>query len=80
MQDYKHTSLIDRLPFPNERIVDVIAVLIIGLGSGAGVMLFKAAYHWLSNLMFSNVGGWLRQWGVWTIILIPVIGVPSIRP
>jgi CIC family chloride channel protein len=74
MQDYKHTSLIDRLPFPNERIVDVIAVLIIGLGSGAGVMLFKAAYHWLSNLMFNNVGGWLRQWGVWTIILIPVIG------
>ena len=34
MQDYKHISLIDRLPFPNDRIVDVIAVLIIGLGSG----------------------------------------------
>jgi CIC family chloride channel protein len=74
MQDYKHTSLIDRLPFPNERIIDLIAVLIIGLGSGAGVMLFKAAYHWLGNLMFVDLGGWLHQWGAWTIILIPVIG------
>ena len=25
MQDYKHTSLIDRFPFPNERIVDIVA-------------------------------------------------------
>ena len=74
MQDYKHTSLIDRLPFPNERIVDIVAVFIIGLGGGAGVMVFKAAYHWLGNLMFINLGGWLHQWGAWTIILIPVIG------
>ena len=74
MQDYKRTSLIDRLPFPNERIVDVIAVFIIGLGSGAGVMLFKATYQWLGNRMFNDIGGWLRHWGVWMIILIPVLG------
>jgi CIC family chloride channel protein len=74
MQDYKHISLIDRLPFPNDRIVDVIAVLIIGLGSGAGVMLFKFAYHWLGGVMFTDLGGWLGQWGAWTIVLIPVIG------
>ncbi len=74
MQDYKHISLIDRLPFPNDRIVDVIAVLIIGLGSGAGVMFFKFAYHWLGGVMFTDLGGWLGQWGAWTIVLIPVIG------
>jgi CIC family chloride channel protein len=74
MQNYRHTSWIDRLPIANERITDVIAVLIIGLGSGAGVMLFKAAYRWLNKLLFTDLGGWLHQWGHWTLVLIPVLG------
>jgi H+/Cl- antiporter ClcA/predicted transcriptional regulator len=56
-----------------EAIVLLLAVLV-GTGSGAGVVLFRALIQWTHHLMFGEVSSFLSIWGHWTIALIPLLG------
>ena len=48
--------------------------ILVGLGGGIGVWLFKLIYNLLQTFMFQPAGGWLAPFGQWTLVLIPVIG------
>lgn len=67
-------AFLGRLPFPNERYYEVIAVLTVGLGGGGLVLLFKAAIRWIQTFFFTDLYGFLRPAGTWTIALLPMIG------
>ena len=67
-------AFLNRLPFPNERYYEVVAVLVVGLGGGGLVLVFKALIRWFHAVLFGDMGGWLGQWGLWTIIAVPVVG------
>ena len=67
-------AFLDRLPFHNERYYEVIAVLVVGLGGGGLVLLFKAAIRWVQNLFFTDLYSLLQTWGAWTIMLLPLLG------
>ncbi len=67
-------AFLNRLPFPNERYYEVVAVLVVGLGGGGLVLVFKALIRWFHAVLFGDMGGWLSQWGLWTVIAVPVVG------
>jgi chloride channel protein, CIC family len=72
----RHTldTFLDRLPFPNERYYEVAAVLLVGLGGGGLVLVFKALIRWIHAVLFDGMGGWLGQWGPWTVVAVPMVG------
>jgi len=65
--------LFNRLQPAPETVVLLLAVLI-GTGTGAGVVLFRFLAQGLHFLMLADVFGYLSAWGHWTLILIPLLG------
>ncbi len=58
----------------SQTLLLVTLAVLVGLGSGIGVWLFKLSYNFLESIMFNTAGGWMSPVGRWTIVLIPVIG------
>jgi H+/Cl- antiporter ClcA/predicted transcriptional regulator len=56
-----------------ETWVLLLAVLI-GVGAGVGVVLFRSLIHAMHGLMFGEVSSALSSWGHWTLALIPLLG------
>lgn len=50
------------------------AALLVGLTAGIGVWLFKQMIDLTQSFMFERLGGFLGNWGGWTVLLLPVIG------
>lgn len=67
------SRLLDRLQ-PSESLVLGGGALLVGLTSGVGVWLFKRLIDLFHVAAFDGVGGWLSQWGVWTVALVPAFG------
>ncbi len=65
--------LIDRLRLPRESAT-VLGAVVVGLGSSAGVLLFKQIIRWVHRGMFDNLGGLVAHWGIWGVVLIPTLG------
>ncbi len=51
-----------------------IAGVMVGLGTGLGVWIFKFMIEAVHAFAFDWLGGALSAWGAWTIALIPVVG------
>lgn len=62
-----------RLRTSPETILLLLAVLV-GSGTGLGVVLFRTLIQGTYYLMFSPVLGQLSAWGHWTLGLIPLMG------
>ena len=58
----------------SETGVLAVFAIIVGLCSGLGVWLFKAIIELSRSFFFEDVGGMLKSYGNWTIILIPAMG------
>lgn len=67
------TRLFNRLQPSPETVVLLLAVLI-GSGTGAGVVLFRFLTQALHFLMLADFYGYLSIWGHWTLALIPIVG------
>jgi H+/Cl- antiporter ClcA/CBS domain-containing protein len=65
--------LLSRLQPSPETWVLLLAVLI-GVGAGVGVVLFRSLIHVMHGLMFGEVSSELSIWGHWTLALIPLLG------
>lgn len=68
---FKH--LLNHLQPTPETLVLLLAVLV-GIGAGVGVVLFRSLIHTLHHLMFGDVSSFLSAWGHWTLALIPLLG------
>ena len=64
---------LDRLTNSQTLILGGSAVLI-GLASGAGIWLFKWLIDFVQGFMFTDLYGSVSQWGVWLIVLVPILG------
>jgi CIC family chloride channel protein len=64
---------LDRLQ-PSESVVLGGAALAVGLGSGAGVWLFKRMIDLAHLATFGELGTALGRLGAWTVLLVPVVG------
>ena len=64
---------LDRLQ-PGESPLLIVAALLVGLGSGAGVWLFKRLIDLAHAAAFGGLGGALAGLGLWTIALVPAVG------
>ncbi len=51
-----------------------VAAVVVGVSSGAGIWLFKKLIDIFHTLYFTDLYGWLSNFGTWTIALIPIIG------
>lgn len=58
----------------SQTLLLIILAILVGLGGGIGVWLFKLVYNLLQTFMFQTAGGWFARFGNWTLALIPVIG------
>ncbi len=58
----------------SQTLLLITLAVLVGLGSGVGVWLFKITYNFFQSFMFNTAGGWMSPVGKWTIIIIPVIG------
>ena len=58
----------------SQTLLLIVLAILVGLGGGIGVWLFKLIYNLLQTFMFQTAGGWLAPFGKWTLALIPVIG------
>lgn len=67
------TQLISLVQPKPETTLLLLAVLV-GMGAGAGVVLFRTLIHAMHGLMFGEVSSSLSTWGHWTIALIPLLG------
>lgn len=65
--------LLNALQPTPETLVLLFAVLI-GIGAGSGVVLFRALIQIVHHLMFGDVSSFFSVWGHWTIALIPLLG------
>jgi H+/Cl- antiporter ClcA/CBS domain-containing protein len=59
---------------PNPETVVLLLAVLVGLGAGVGVVLFRFLIHRMHGLMFGEVSSTLSVWGHWTIALIPLLG------
>ncbi len=66
-------GFLDRLQVP-QSVVQIIIAVLVGLASGVGVWIFKGLIELAQRLAFGALGGWLAQFGGWTVALIPVVG------
>lgn len=67
------TGLPNRLPVP-QSVVQIVVAVLVGLASGVGIWIFKMMIEWAQRLAFGTLGGWLGQFGSWTVALIPIVG------
>jgi H+/Cl- antiporter ClcA len=67
------TTLLNRFQPSQETIVLLLAVLI-GGGTGMGVVTFHYLIELIHSLMLENVMGVLSRWGAWTLACIPTLG------
>ena len=58
----------------SQTLLLIVLAILVGLGGGIGVWLFKLIYNLLQTFMFQIAGGWLAPFGKWTLVLIPIIG------
>ncbi|HEY9630986.1 MAG TPA: chloride channel protein [Coleofasciculaceae cyanobacterium] len=70
-------DLLNRVKPKPETTILLLAVLI-GMGAGAGVVLFRTLIHAIHGLMFGEVSSFFSAWGHWTLALIPFLGGLSI--
>ena len=66
-------GFLDRLQVP-QSVVQIIIAVLVGLASGVGVWIFKGLIELAQRLAFGALGGWLAQFGGWTVALIPIVG------
>ena len=52
----------------------LLLALLIGIGAGVGVVLFRALIQAVHHLMFGEVSSYFSAWGHWTLALIPLLG------
>ncbi|MDM9381612.1 chloride channel protein [Chlorogloeopsis sp. ULAP01] len=67
------TYLFNRFQPSQETIVLLLAVLI-GGGSGMGVVTFHYLIELIHRLMLENLMGAIGGWGAWTLACIPILG------
>jgi H+/Cl- antiporter ClcA/predicted transcriptional regulator len=48
--------------------------VLIGVGAGVGVVLFRALIHLIHGFMFGEASSFFSIWGHWTLALIPLLG------
>lgn len=68
-----YAGMCDRLQVP-QPVVHIVVAVLVGLASGVGVWIFKLMIELAQRLAFGTLGGWLGQYGSWTVALIPIIG------
>ena len=66
-------SWLNRFQSSPDTVLLLLAV-VIGSGTGLGVVLFRALIQGTYHLMFNQVMGGLSGWGHWTLALIPLVG------
>lgn len=60
---------------PSDGLLQVAAAVLVGLGTGAGVWLFKQTFAFIHVLFFDDLGGLLtRIAGRWSLIFVPALG------
>lgn len=67
------TLLIDRFQPSPETVVLFLAVLI-GGGTGMGVVTFHYLIELIHHLMLENLMGAISVWGSWTLACVPILG------
>jgi H+/Cl- antiporter ClcA/predicted transcriptional regulator len=67
-----NTLLTQLQPTPGTWIL--LLALLIGIGAGVGVVLFRALIQAVHHLMFGEVSSYFSTWGHWTLALIPLLG------
>ncbi len=67
------TRWLDRVQ-PSETVVMGVVALLVGLGTGLGVWLFKQFIGLAQHLFFGIIGGALSALGGWTVMFLPVLG------
>ena len=74
--DFLFSNLIDLIAVvrTSQTLLLIVLAVLVGLGGGIGVWLFKLTYNLLQTFMLQAAGGWLVPFGKWTLALIPVIG------
>ena len=63
-----------RFPQPSENLLLGGAALLVGLGTGAGIWLFKALVSLLERGLRVELGGVLAQISPWLVVLLPAAG------
>lgn len=58
----------------SQTLLLIVLAILVGLGGGIGVWLFKLIYNLLQTFLFQTAGGWLAPFGKWTLVLIPITG------
>lgn len=59
---------------PSPESIVLLLAMLVGLGAGVGVVLFRALIQIVHRLMFGEVSSFLSIWGHWTLALIPLLG------
>jgi CIC family chloride channel protein len=59
---------------PSEAVLQIVIALIVGLGGGAGVWVFKYLIEVVHQLFYGGIGTALAPLGRWTLALLPVMG------
>ncbi|HEY9640801.1 MAG TPA: chloride channel protein [Coleofasciculaceae cyanobacterium] len=67
------TQLLDRV-HPQPETTILLLALLVGMGAGAGVVVFRTLIHFIHRLMFGEVSSFFSAWGHWTLALIPFLG------
>ncbi|MBW4468229.1 MAG: chloride channel protein [Pegethrix bostrychoides GSE-TBD4-15B] len=67
-----NTLLSQLQPTPGTWVL--LLALLIGVGAGVGVLLFRALIQIVHHLMFGEVSSYFSAWGHWTLALIPLLG------
>lgn len=62
------------LPQISESVLLGAAALLVGLGTGAGIWLFKALVGLFEGLMQQELGGWLTGLNPWLVVSLPILG------
>lgn len=66
-------SFLNRLQPSPETVVLLLAVLI-GTGTGMGVVTFHYLIHVIHSLMLGDLMGFISHWGAWTLACVPILG------
>lgn len=65
----------DRLgPGALERLWFSAAAVVLGVGAGAGVAVFRGLYHAVDHFAYGVAAPWLAGAGTWTSVLVPAAG------
>ncbi|AKG20729.1 chloride channel protein [Calothrix sp. 336/3] len=67
------TYLLNRFQLSPETVILLLAVLI-GGGSGMGIVTFHYLIELINHLMLENFMGVIGVWGAWTLACVPIFG------